>query len=403
MRNSKDFADSWDVIVVGGGVIGLSIAREIGRCGMRVVVVERGKMGREASQAAAGMLAPQSEADQSDEFFRLQCASRDLYPKFAGELREETGEDIELDQTGTLYLALDREDEEELERRFAWQTGAGLSVERLTGAEARALEPSISPRVRLALRFPFDWQVENRLLIRSLVASLKSSGVKILTETEVINLRVDTRGRIEGVGTTGGLLSTQKVVIAAGAWSSHLPFAVAGGIDDNSSHRTTTRQHPHITPVRGQMLCFRHAAAVPFARHVIYTPRGYIVPRRDGRILAGSTTEVVGYKPGVTVGGVQSIATHALETAPSIRELSFFEAWAGLRPRAEDERPVLGASEEVRGLYYATGHYRNGILLAPLTGKLIAGLIVDGRPSPLLEPFTPERFRRNLCAAAHGE
>jgi glycine oxidase len=141
---------------------------------------------------------------------------------------------------------------------------------------------------------------------------------------------------------------------------------------------------------------FRHG-------HVIYTPRGYVVPRRGGRLLVGATTESVGFNKAVTGAGLHALISYALEIAPGVGELSVVETWSGLRPRTEDGHPVLGASEEVRGLYYATGHYRNGILLAPLTGKLIAELIVDGEASPLLEPFTPERFRRNLCATAHGE
>lgn len=402
MRNSKDFADSWDVIVVGGGVIGLSIAREIGRRGMRVVVLERGKMGEEASHAAAGMLAPQSEADQADEFFRLQSASRDLYPTFAEELREETGQDIELDQTGTLYLAFTDEDEEELEKRFIWQTRAGLQVERLTAENTRLLEPALSPRLHFALKFPLDWQVENRRLISALVASLKHYGVGRWEGVAAISLRVEA-SRVTGVETSHGFLGAGKVVLAAGAWTSRLPFSHSSEEPAGGEARP---QHPLIEPVRGQMLCFGpRPSFIQLFRHghVIYTPRGYVVPRRDGRLLFGATAENVGFNKAVTAAGLYSLISHALEIAPAIGELPLAETWAGLRPRAEDGHPVLGASEEVRGLYYATGHYRNGILLAPLTGQLIAELIVDGRPSPLLEPFTPERFRRSLCAAAYGE
>lgn len=407
MRNLKETGQTTDVIVVGGGVIGLAIARELGGRGLSVVVVERGRAGAEASHAAAGMLAPQSEADGDDAFFRLQCASRDLYPSFAVALAEESGIDVELDRTGTLYLALDAHDEAELERRFAWQKRAGLAVERLTTEEARLREPHVSPETRLALRFPSDWQVENRRLVAALVASVDARGGRTLTCTEAHSLRVE-GGRATGVETSRGFLSAGAVVVAAGAWSSLLPMSsdasqVASacdiqrdkraGFDLASNSRATGTEHPRIEPVRGQMLCFEARPAL--VGHVVYSPRGYIVPRRDGRLLAGSTTEDAGYERRVTAAGVHAMAAHALEIAPAVGGLPFIEAWAGLRPRAEDEWPVVGASAGVRGLIYATGHYRNGILLAPLTGEAVAEIVTgDTRPTYRLEAFSPERFRR---------
>ena len=402
MRNSRDFAGSWDVVVVGGGVIGLSVARAIVRRGLSVVVVERGKMGEEASHAAAGMLAPQAEADRADEFFRLQQTSRDLYPAFAAELREETGRDIELDQTGTLYLAFTDEDEEELEKRFLWQTRAGLEVERLTAENARLLEPALSPHLRFALKFPLDWQVENRRLVEALVASLQHYGVGRWEGVVATSLRIEA-GRMTGVETSHGTLSAGKVVLAAGAWTSRLPFSHA---PDDVDGGGTRPRHPLIEPVRGQMICFgpRPSFRQLFRDgHVIYTPRGYVVPRRDGRLLVGATTESAGFVKTTTGAGLHALLTNALEIVPEIGELPVAEMWSGLRPRAADGWPVIGASAEVPGLYYATGHYRNGILLAPLTGQLIAEMVADDRRSPLLDAFTVGRFHPTLCAASHGE
>ncbi|MDQ3649555.1 MAG: glycine oxidase ThiO [Acidobacteriota bacterium] len=401
----KESQGEADVIVIGGGVVGLAVAREIARRGRRVTIIEVGQHpGKESSHAAAGMLAPQAEADTDDSFFQLQRASRDIYPKFAEELRAETGRDIQLDQTGTLYLAFTDEDEQELERRYTWQTRAGLPIEHLSAQATRELEPSISPHVRGALRFPSDWQVETRHLVAALVAAVELFGVNLLTETGASGLRVGSTGHIEGVDTERGLLKAGAVVIAAGAWSSQIPFSITESAGRNSSASSMTpAPHPHVAPVRGQMLCYRQCSVVPFVRHVIYTPRGYIVPRRDGRILAGSTTEHVGYRSGVTVEGVRSIVAHSLEIAPSIAGLSFSESWSGLRPRAADEWPIIGASDEVRGLFYATGHYRNGILLSPLTGQLIADVIVDGRTPRLLEAFSPARLREMAYAVSHGE
>lgn len=366
-----------DVVVVGGGVIGLAIGRELARKRIgSVMVIERSEPGREASCAAAGMLAPQAEADVADDFFRLCCRSRDLYFSFAESLSEETGIDIELDRTGTLYCAFTSGDQEEMEWRYNWQTRAGLPVEKLNAQETRELEPSIAPDLREALRFPLDIQVENRRLLNALVTANENLRVKLLTSTTVESVRV-ARSQVEGVETSAGFISSRKVIVAGGAWTS-----LIGTSDGGPQIR--------IEPVRGQMLCFESKPAI--ARHVIYSPRGYIVPRRDGRLLSGSTTEEVGFARGVTEEGIQSIRRHALEIAPRVSALPLIDAWSGLRPRASDSLPVLGPLSETKGLYYATGHYRNGILLTPLTGELIAGLIADNVVSPELVAFSPDRF-----------
>ena len=406
MRKSEDFKRVSDVIVLGGGVAGLAVARALARRGLSVTLVERGAHGAEASGAAAGMLAPQAEAERADDFFDLLCESREMYPAFAASLLEETGLDIELDQKGTLYLAFNDEDVEDVERRYAWQSRVGLAVERLTAEEARADEPAVSPAVRLALRFPRDWQVENRLLVGALAAAAERLGVRVLDGTEALGVRVES-GRAVGVETSRGTLSADAVVLAAGAWSSRVPLLPSTDARGEKEWSADAAEHPSVEPVRGQMLCFKREAqgGPPLVRHVVYSPRGYLVPRRDGRLLAGSTTEHAGFDASVTPAGVRAVREHALEISPEVGGLKLTDSWAGLRPCAADERPVLGESDEVRGLFYATGHYRNGILLAPLTGEIVAGLVADGatRISPhTLEAFSPTRFRRALAASYEG-
>src|SRR5215212_6229138 len=348
---------SADVVIVGGGVIGLTVARALALCGVRdVCLVERGGLGTEASWAAAGMLLPQVEADAQDEFFNLACQSRDLYPTFAAALREETGIDVELDTTGTLYLAFTEHDQEEIERRYDWQTRAGLAVERLSGAAARELEPCISETTLGALRFPNDIQVENRRLLSALANSVKNLGVTITTETSVDSLIIE-GSRLRGVQTSRGLINCTVAVVAAGTWSSFI------------------KPTPLIEPVRGQMVCLE--AKPQLTRHVIYSPRGYIVPRQDGRLLAGSTSEHAGFAKCVTAGGISTILRNAQEISPAVSSLRIVDTWAGLRPHSAHGLPVLGPCGEIDGLFYATGHYRNGILLAPLTGELISEAIVS--------------------------
>ncbi|MEP6637339.1 MAG: glycine oxidase ThiO [Acidobacteriota bacterium] len=375
MNESRDRAD---VVVIGGGVIGMAVARALaGRRAGRVVLIERASLGREASYGAAGMLAPQAEADSADEFFSLCCRSRDLYPAFADDLQAESGIDIELDTTGTMYVAFSEHDQIEIDHRYDWQSKAGLRVEKIDAEDARLLEPCISAEVRSALRFPDDIQVENRRLLSALAVSIENFGVHLMTGTTVESLRIE-HEKIVGVETSQGFVAAANVVIAGGAWTTFIA---------NSS---TTIGSLRVEPVRGQMLCFE---ALPrLTEHVIYSPRGYIVPRRDGRLLAGSTTEHAGFDKRMTGAGVHSILSHALEISPAISGLSLIDSWAGLRPRASDGLPVMGAAGETAGLFFATGHYRNGILLAPLTGELLAGLIMDNVVSPLWRAFSPDRF-----------
>jgi glycine oxidase len=373
----SEFKNTADVAIIGGGVIGLAIARALAQRGVRdVLIVERANLGAEASSAAAGMLAPQAEADSADDFFRLCCQSRDLYPTFAGTLNEETGIDIELETSGTLYLAFTEKDERELAERFEWQARAGLEVERLSAGSVRMIESSISADVRAALRFPLDTQVENRRLISALAAANEALGVGVLTGVSVESLNLK-RNRVAGIETSRGFIACEKVVIAGGAWTTQI--------------LNEALPNPHIEPVRGQMVSFD--ATPQIARHVIYTPRGYIVPRRDGRLLAGSTSEHAGFDKRVTAAGVHSIVTSALEISPSIAALPLTSSWAGLRPRAADGLPVLGPCAEIAGVFYATGHYRNGILLTPITGELLARAIVDEEISPPLQIFSPDRFQ----------
>ena len=365
-----------EIIIVGGGVIGLSIARELAHRGVRdIVVCDKGELGKEASWAAGGILAPQVEANASDDFFKLARASRDLYPSFAQALCDETGIDVGLDQTGTLYVVFTEEQKAELSQRCDWQQRDGLRVEWLVSADVRRLEPNISPEVRCALRFPDDWQVENRKLVKALIAANKKLAIRLVPECEVTSFRID-GDRVIGVETTNGTITAPVVVVCAGAWASSASIAVSNSIE--------------IEPVRGQMLCFKPEQTI--ARHVIYSQRGYLVPRRDGRLLAGSTSEHVGFDKCVTREGMNSIKSMAQRIVPALEAMTLADSWAGFRPHSQDDLPVLGADENVAGLFYATGHYRNGILLAPITANVMVDVLMQQRSPTLIEAFSPKRF-----------
>lgn len=376
----------FDVAVIGGGVIGCAIAWRLGQAGLRVAVIERGEIGREASYAAGGMLAPLAEADQADDFFHLCMQSRAMYADFARELRQASGIDVEYRTEGTLYLSLTEADDEELEDRWQWQHAAGLNVKRLNADCVRKLEPLINENLRWALKFPDDHQVNNRQLVHALALAAQSVNIEILTHTEARQLLIETRAgqkQIVGVATTRGGLRAGTVIIAAGSWSSLL-----------SADERPTRYA--VEPVRGQMIAVEMPA--PPLRHVIYSRRAYLVPRAAGFLIAGSTTEHVGYDQRITAGGMASITTRATEIMPGFGELAITESWAGLRPHAADDLPILGADPHIGGLLHATGHYRNGILLCPVTAQAISDLIIKGECAINLAPFSAARFARRQAA-----
>lgn len=365
-----------EVLIIGGGVMGFVIARELRKRGVgEITLVERRVAGLESSWAAAGMLGPQAEADRYDAFFRLCCDSRDLYPRFADELTGETGIDIELDQSGTLYLAFNEIDQRELCKRFEWQSAIRLPVERLSSEEARRREPFISPDVREALFFPNDWQVENRKLLAALRRSAEINDVNVIENTGIERLTVE-GSRVIGAESGDQRFSAANTILTTGSWTSLIKIGVA--------------DMPFcVEPVRGQMVMLKTAKRL--FQSVIFSHRGYMVPRFDGRILAGSTTERTGFDCSVTESAAAVLREMSNEIAPTTSGLPTVDQWAGLRPFTFDGLPVIGGIEGVDCLTIATAHYRNGILLAPVTASMIADSILSGQaPDPA---YSPRRFR----------
>ena len=371
-----------DVLIVGGGIVGLSIARELKKKGIeKVTILEKNSVcGAESSSAAAGMLAPQAEANLIDDFFYFCQASRDLYLNFAAELFAETGVDIELDETGTLYLAFTETDAAELEKRCGWQKSANLSVEKLSAKEILEIEPSVSPDVLFGLRFPMDWQVENRKIIKALNRHLNGGE---FVSRKAVSLIFE-KDKVIGVKTDIEDFFAPVVIIASGAWTSLIEdkFNLLSGIK--------------IKPVRGQMISFSkdYNNNCGLFRHVIYSPRGYVVPKKNGKILVGATVEDAGFENHTTEAGAALLLNTAFEISPAFKNLSLMKSRCGLRPFAPDGLPVLGAFPDIENLFVATAHYRNGILLAPLTAKILAEKIVGNIDSEYLEIYSPRRFQK---------
>jgi glycine oxidase len=364
-----------DVVIAGGGVIGCAIARRAARDGLSVVVIERGTPGMEASWAAAGMLSPLAEADGPGPFLDLLLAAREMYPAYAAALREETGADVAYADAGTLFVALREEDEAEMNGRWAWQSAAGLPVERLTADEAREVEPALSHAVRMALRFPGDHQVDSRLLGAALWAAADAAGAEFRLGAEAVRLLRE-GDRATGVECAdGSRIAANAVVLAGGAWSGRM--------------EGLPRPLP-VEPVHGQLLALE--SAPPLFRHVVDSPRCYLVPRASGRVIAGATVEHVGERKAVTPWGLRRLIDGAVEIAPSLEHAPLAEAWSGLRPGTPDGFPILGPDPDLPNLVYATGHFRNGILLAPLTGERVGALLSRGEWCADLARFGMGRF-----------
>ncbi|GIU82865.1 MAG: glycine oxidase ThiO [Acidobacteria bacterium] len=368
-----------EILIVGAGIIGLSIARALRKEGVgRIKIIERKKTGKEASFAAAGMLAPHVEAERKDAFFKFCAESNKLYNEFVSEIFDETGIDVEFRANGIVYLAFTEDDLKKLKHRYEWQSKAKIKVEFLQAHEIRRIEPFVSPDVLAGLIYPEDGQVENRKLLAALERFLRSSGIEILQDTEITNL-IARNSKIEAVETKKGeRIFADVVILASGAWTSLIRL--------NNQSLTLSE----IKPIRGQMIAFR--TTKKFFEHVLYSPRGYVVPREDGRILVGATVEDVGFNKEVTNFGVDFLSDVGLEISPSLSNLKISEKWAGLRPMSSDGLPVLGEFPEVKNLFIATGHYRNGILLAPITAKVIAEKITKNVDSEYLRLFSPSRF-----------
>jgi glycine oxidase len=396
-----------DVAIVGGGVIGLAVAWRARAKGLSVTVLERGEIGRGTSYVAAGMLAPVAEVEFGQAgraALELGLSSAELWPGFAAELERTGGVEVGLRGTGTLLIARDEDEARELERQIAFRESLGLRTIRLRGSEAREREPALAPTVRLALEVPEDHSVDPRRVLVALRQACEVAGVRMREHAPVVRVELDGDGaRMKGVtlgkfgeeqssaehvgnGTAGAagadaegeLVSARHVVIAAGPWSGSIP-----GLPPEA--------RVPVRPVKGQLLRLRDPAGPGLLERVVRFEGGYLVPRADGRYVLGATVEERGFERHATAGGVYELLRDAHELVPGVSELQIEELCVGLRPGTPDNLPVIGPTA-IDGLTWATGHYRNGILLAPLTAELVAGALAGESPESFPMSCRADRF-----------
>ena len=344
---------------------------------------ERGRLGLEASWAAAGLIGPQAEAHEPGVFFDLALAGKRSFDAIVERLTAESGVDPEYDADGVLYVAFDDAARAELQSRARWQRAAGGDVEELSPREAFTLAPVLSEKIIFALHLPNNRRVENRKLTLAYINAATNAGADFREGARVDSVAIE-GGRATGLRLADGSLEAGDVIInAAGAWAGDIR-----GLEDDRIH---------FYPVRGQILCFD--ARPGLVGPSLFSTAGILVPRRDGRILAGSIFEDAGFNKSVTLDGMERILRAVRAMVPSIASIPFREAWAGLRPASDDLLPVLGPSPTVANVLYAAGHFRSGILLSALTGEVIADLVKQRTPSIDLTPFSPARFRNGTARA----
>ncbi len=380
----SEHTESADVVIVGGGIIGLACAWRARLQGLSVTLLERDHVGRGTSHVAAGMLAPVSEVEfgrAGKRVLDLGLRSAEMWPGFASELEDAAGTGVGLLKTGTLVLARDEDEARELERRLAFRRSLGLRAERLRASEAREREPGLAPTVRLAIEAPDDHSVDPRLVLAALRRACEIAGVRIREHTAVESVLLDGSGeRVTGLALSAGeRVGAEQVVLAAGAWTAQI-----AGLPPDA--------RVPVRPVKGQILRLCDPSGPGLLRRVIRFEGGYLVPRADGSHVLGATVEEKGFELAPTAGGVYELLRDASALVPGIDELHIEELSVGLRPGTPDNTPIIGPAA-LAGLVWATGHHRNGILLAPLTAELLRATLLDESPGPLAEPCRPDRFQ----------
>lgn len=357
----------------------MAIGWRLAQAGASVDIYDQGIAGQAASHAAAGMLAAGVEAEPGEQRLLPLCLdSRERWPGFAADLTATSGIDVGLRREGTLVVASTRDEVELLRSNYQFQRGLDLDLHWLTGAQVKEREPFLNPRTAAGIYSPMDGQVDNRQVTAALRIAVARAGARLHENTMVTGLDIK-GGRVTGLWLGDRPIAADKVVVAAGAWSRLIPGQASP---------------PPVRPVKGQMIALSMDPAAPLLTHVLWAPKCYLVPRLDGTLIIGATTEEKGFDDQMTAGGVLALLDAAWRALPGVEELPIKEMWAGHRPGSRDDAPILGPAPGVEGLILATGHHRNGILLTPVTADAISDLVLTGRVTDPIRAFGADRFYR---------
>jgi glycine oxidase len=365
---------TYDAIVAGGGLIGSAIALELARNDLRVVLFDAREPGREASWASAGILSPAPENPGMISMVPIGRASLAMYPEFVAQVEELSGIASGYRAKGTVEALFSRHAREELNTIVALHRGLGLQAEAISAKEAREMEPALSEEIEAAVLRPQEASVDNRLLANALIEAAKRSGAEIHPGAAVEGIWRES-SQCRGAVVNGENISAKHTIVAAGSFSAQIAGAA---------------EFAPVQPAKGQMVSVRCEAAK--IERVLWTEKIYVVPRNDGRILCGATVEHVGFDKTVTAGGMHANLDAAIALVPVLATAQVEESWAGLRPDTPDHLPIIGPTE-MEGLLIATGHFRSGVLLTPITAKLIGEFIAGKTPSVDWERFSPMRFQ----------
>jgi glycine oxidase len=363
----------YDAVIAGGGVIGASIALELAGTGLHVALFDTNRPGKEASWASAGMISPAPDNLGSIPFVPISLASVALYPEFIRNVEELSGIDVGYRQDGAIDALLDGNVEEELSTVIALQHGVGLRAEALSAQQAREMEPALSEAIEAAIFRPDEASLDNRAFTEAVLKAAQRNGAKIFAGNGAKAIWKE-NGRCKGLILQNGQVEAKSTIIAAGCFSAQIEGVAS---------------YAPVFPTKGQMIALRCESVE--IRHVLWLEHTYLVPRNDGRIIAGSTIERTGFDRNVTAGGIKKILSEVLQLAPGLEKAQIEETWAGLRPDSPDHLPILGPTD-LDGLLIATGHFRSGILLAPITARLMREWICSQTVSVDWERFSPLRF-----------